>query len=278
MLKKQDKFLVLANKQIKGPYYKITAVSNFITQRVLPGQFVMVKINEGGDVFLRRPLSVHRVDGDKFELFYEVAGKGTGILSRRKSGEHIDVVGPLGNGFALPRASGNLSPQILVAGGMGGAPLVFLAQRLSAVSGISASGKLTVLIGARAKEQVLCEKEFQKIGCEVKIATDDGSQGFHGRVTVLLENLLRTNNSEPLTLYACGPKPMLKEISRISCQNNISAQVSLEAHMACGIGACLGCVVNTRNGYKRVCQDGPVFKSDEILWDNLGVSGKGYAA
>ncbi|MFH0827808.1 MAG: dihydroorotate dehydrogenase electron transfer subunit, partial [Candidatus Omnitrophota bacterium] len=266
MRKKQDKVLVLANTQIKGQYYKMAVDSKFISQRVLPGQFVMVKISEGGDILLRRPLSVHRVDEDKFELFYEVAGKGTEILSRRKAGDYIDVIGPLGNGFTCPRVSKRFVSQVLVAGGIGVAPLVLLAQRLSTNPGISSAGKITVLIGARVKQQVLCEKEFKKIGCEVKIATDDGSQGFCGRVTALLEKLLRTTNYQLYTIYACGPKPMLTEISRISCQYNISAQVSLEAHMACGIGACLGCVVNTKTGYKRVCQDGPVFRADEILW------------
>ncbi len=273
MRKKQDKVLVLANRQIKGPYFKMAVAANFISRRVLPGQFVMVKISDC-DVLLRRPLSAHCVYEDKFELFYEVAGKGTEILSRRKAGDYIDVIGPLGNGFTCPRASARFASQLLVAGGIGVAPLLLLAQRLLTNPGIASAGKITVLIGARVKQQVLCEKEFKKIGCEVKIATDDGSQGFHGRVTDLLENLLRTNNYEPATLYACGPKPMLKEVSRISYQYNIPAQVSLEAHMACGIGACLGCVVNTKNGYKRVCQDGPVFRADEILWDNLGVSGK----
>ncbi len=110
------------------------------------------------------------------------------------------------------------------------------------------------------------EKLFKKIGCDVKIATDDGSAGFPGRVTELLEKSLSTMNYRLSTIYACGPKPMLKEITRISRQKRIPAQLSLESHLACGIGACLGCVVNTKDGYKRVCKEGPVFDADELLW------------
>ncbi len=264
MKKKQYKVEILVNQKIKIRYRKMILASGVLAKNILPGQFLMVKVAEGQDILLRRPLSVHRVSGLNLEIFYEVVGKGTEILSRRKAGDCLDVIGPLGKGFTCPRASGGRTPQVLVAGGIGVAPLMFLAQRLLTIPGISSSGKITVLIGARAKQQVLCEKEFKKIGCDVKIATDDGSQGFHGRVTSLLENLLRATAYGLSAIYACGPKPMLKEISRISCQKQIPAQVSLEAHMACGIGACLGCVVNTQDGYKRVCQEGPVFQAQEL--------------
>jgi dihydroorotate dehydrogenase electron transfer subunit len=125
---------------------------------------------------------------------------------------------------------------------------------------------LTVLIGAKTKSQILCENDFKKLGYSVKIATDDGSGGFKGKVTELLRNELSTMNQELTTIYACGPRPMLKAISKISREYKISAQISLEEHMACGIGACLGCVVNTKGGFKRVCKEGPVFKADEIIW------------
>jgi len=149
---------------------------------------------------------------------------------------------------------------------MGVAPLMLLAQRLVSSNRSAAIEKVQVLIGARTKEQVLCEKEFKKIGCDVKIATDDGSLGFEGRVTDLLGQALLTMGHQLFAVYACGPKPMLQELGGICRKRNIPAQVSLEAHMACGIGACLGCVVNTKHGYKRVCKDGPVFETENLIY------------
>jgi dihydroorotate dehydrogenase electron transfer subunit len=168
---------------------------------------------------------------------------------------------------------------------MGVAPLVFLAASLRALKGRSnlkngiasapprndslVSVPVLVLIGAKTKAQVLCAKEFKQLGCEVKIATDDGSAGFKGKVTDLLsEVLLKNLRTQELknSIYACGPQPMLKAIAEIARENKSDSQLSLEEHMACGIGACLGCVVSTRSGYKRVCKDGPVFSGEELIW------------
>lgn len=220
-----------------------------------PGQFLEIKISDGYEPLLRRPFSIHRRRGKDIEIIYRIAGRGTEILSQRKVGEYLNVIGPLGNGFSILDSQ----PSILVAGGMGVAPLVFLAEKL-------AKSKTLVLLGAKTKRQILCEKEFRDLGCEVKVATDDGSRGFKGKVTDLLKHLLPTLSSQLSTIYACGPKLMLKEIALISKQYNIPAQVSLEEHMACGIGACLGCVVKTKDGFKRVCKEGPVFNADEIVW------------
>ncbi|MDO9573133.1 MAG: dihydroorotate dehydrogenase electron transfer subunit, partial [Candidatus Omnitrophota bacterium] len=113
-------------------------------------------------------------------------------------------------------------------------------------------------------KQILCGKEFKELGCAVKFSTDDGSLGFSGRVTDLLKAVLAQGLSSKI--FACGPAPMLKAVTRIACENNIDSQLSLEEHMACGIGACLGCVVSTKSGYKRVCKDGPVFSGQELIW------------
>jgi len=141
------------------------------------------------------------------------------------------------------------------------APLVFLAEKIK-------KGKTLVLIGAKTKNQILCKKDFRSLGCEVKISTDDGSKGFQGKVTELLEQILHARQYalDSISLYACGPRPMLKAISRICGEYHIAAQISLEEHMACGFGACLGCVVNTKEGFQRVCKEGPVFSADQILW------------
>lgn len=251
---------IIFNKQVKEKYFHCMLAAPSLAKNAIPGQFLNIKTSDKEELLLRRPFGIHKVRGKNIEILYEVLGKGTEALSGRRAGEYLDVIGPLGSGFnhfSLPTT--RHSP-ILVAGGMGVAPLVFLAERLK-------KQKPIVLIGAKTKKQILCIEEFKKFGCSVKIATDDGSLGFHGRVSQLLKEFLRlTINQERITIYACGPKPMLKEIAHISKKQNISAQVSLEEHMACGIGACLGCVVNTTKGYKRVCKEGPVFKADEIIW------------
>ena len=208
-------------------------------------------------------------------MLYEVLGKGTQKLSREKAGEYLDVIGPLGNGFRTTNREAQTT--ILVAGGMGTAPLVFLAEKLREVKSQKSKVKTLVLIGAKTKDSILCEKEFKELGCEVKIATDDGSRGFKGYVSELLKQRLSTIDCRLSTIYACGPKLLLKEICRISIEHNIPAQLSLESHMACGIGACMGCVIKVTRApehqstrdfeYKRVCKEGPVFEANQILWE-----------
>jgi len=253
----QIRVKILYNKKIKGNYFHLVLQAPKITKESLPGQFLNIKVNDAYEPLLRRPLSIHRVKGANIEFLYEVVGRATELLSHRKPGEYLDVIGPLGNGFQLNAKHKTLN--ILVAGGMGVAPLMFLAEKL-------VKSKVTVLIGAKTKGQILCDKNFKDLGCEVKIATDDGSRGFKGKITDLLKALPLTMDYKLSTICSCGPGPMLKEISRISKKYNIPAQVSLEEHMACGIGACLGCVVNTKEGFKRVCKEGPVFNADEIIW------------
>ena len=255
---------IKSNKRIADKYFHLVIHAPTIASVARPGQFVNIKVSDGLDPLLRRPLSIHRVKESRIELLYEVVGKGTELLSQRKSGEDLDIIGPLGNGFSSQLSALSSQQSILVAGGMGVAPLVFLAEKLRAKS---SELRATVLIGAKTKKRITCEKEFIKLGCNVKIATDDGSEGFKGRVTDLLKDLLQAADYRLSTIYACGPRPMLREISRISQGYKIPAQISLEEHMSCGIGACLGCVVETIDGYKRVCKEGPVFGADEIIWE-----------
>ncbi|MCX5702329.1 MAG: dihydroorotate dehydrogenase electron transfer subunit [Candidatus Omnitrophica bacterium] len=269
----QLKAKLIYNKRVSGRYLHLAVEAPKIANVAKPGQFIEVRVSDGLEPFLRRPFSVHSIRGGQIEILYEVFGRGTEVLSQRKPEESLDIIGPLGNGFDYkPQATGHRL-QVLVAGGMGVAPLTFLAERLKklqapCLSGRQASSKLQalVLIGAKTKKEILCEKEFQNLGCEVKIATDDGSRGFKGYVSNLLIKVLSTVDCRQSTIYACGPKPMLKEIARVSKKYNIPAQISLEEHMACGIGACLGCVVNTKNGYQRVCKEGPVFDAEKIIW------------
>jgi dihydroorotate dehydrogenase electron transfer subunit len=263
----QIKAKILYNNRVSGNYYHCAVSASRIAACASPGQFVNIKVSQAIEPLLRRPLGIHRVRGSGIEILYEVLGPGTRILSQKKPGEYLDIIGSLGTGFdyVSPRHHVTTSP-ILVGGGMGVAPLTFLAEKLGEVQSSKFKVQSLVLLGAKTEKHILCEKEFKKLGCDVRIATDDGSRGYKGYVSGLLKNILRTPNSELRTIYACGPKPMLKEISRLSKEYNIPAQISLEEHMACGIGACLGCVVNTKKGYKRVCKDGPVFNADEIIW------------
>lgn len=244
---------VILEQQKVGPrHYKLTLSSEYIANHAVPGQFVDVKVANGTEPLLRRPLSIHRVSGNTFEILYEAVGPGTKLLSQRKKGEKLNVLGPLGKGFSIE--CDNL---ILVAGGLGVAPLRFLADEA-----VKQEKNIQVILGAGTKACVLCEADLLPISESLKVTTDDGSYGQKGLVTEILPSLLRAH----CTIYACGPRAMLAEVARIARGNDFPCQVSLEAYMACGIGACLGCAVETVNGYKMACKDGPVFNAEEIKW------------
>jgi dihydroorotate dehydrogenase electron transfer subunit len=256
---------LISNQRISGNNWHALLRAPAIAAKAVPGQFIQVRFSDGIDPLLRRPFSIHGARGADISIMYEVVGTGTRIFSEKKSGETLEIIGPLGNGFdiSLSRCKG-VEVSILVAGGMGVAPLVFLAQKFST---ISSKLETLALVGGRTREKVLCLNEFRKTGCAVKVSTDDGSSGTKGRVTNLLENALRKiDDPECVMVYACGPKPMLKGVATIVKKFGIPAQLSLESHMACGIGACLGCVVDTIEGYKRVCKEGPVFSAHELTW------------
>ncbi|HPL82655.1 MAG TPA: dihydroorotate dehydrogenase electron transfer subunit [Candidatus Omnitrophota bacterium] len=251
---------IINNKRFKGHYWHCIFEAPLIAKIAIPGQFIDIKLSRNLEPFLRRPFSIHNISGNKVEILYEVLGIGTKILSAGKKGEYLDIIGPLGNGFTYQnQANSPAQKTIIVAGGIGAAPLLYLSRKIKAENKI-------VLIGARTKEQVLCEKEFKESGCFVKIATDDGSAGFKGRVSGLLKLVLKREDSKSTVIYACGPKPMLKAVAEIAGDKNIPAQVSMEEHMSCGIGACLGCVVKTKKGLERVCKEGPVFDAQYLIW------------
>lgn len=254
---------LLYNQRVQGGFFRLVARAAGMIREAAPGKFVDIRIDDGYGPLLRRPFSIHRVREQNIEVIYEVLGKGTEVLSRKKPGEYLDIIGPLGNGYSIL----DVRYSILIAGGMGVAPLIFLTEKLAKRKTQNAKRKIIVLIGAKTKNEILCAKEFTRLGCDVKISTDDGSRGFKGKVTDLLKKILPfVICHKRLAIYACGPRPMLKEVSRVSTTYKIPAQISLEEHLACGIGACLGCVVNTKEGFKRVCKEGPVFNAEEIIW------------
>ena len=254
----QIKAKIIFHQKLSGDYWYLEFQASEIAKRAEPGQFVNIRVSDGLVPLLRRPISIHGVKAQKVKVVYEVIGKGTQILSTRKPGEFLDIIGPLGNGFSYrhlikPKAG----KYVLIAGGLGVAPLVFLAEKLKL-------SKPLVLIGARTKKDILCAQEFKALGCELKLATLDGSIGLKGKITDLFKIIL--GQIQPAQVFSCGPQAMLKVVSEIVKEKKIKAQLSLEEHMACGIGACLGCVVATKAGYKTVCQDGPVFLSEELIW------------
>ncbi|MFH1904995.1 MAG: dihydroorotate dehydrogenase electron transfer subunit [bacterium] len=264
---------IIENKKVSSHCYKMTFESKEIACRVKPGQFLHIKCSDTYDPLLRRPISVHSIENNIIGILYKVIGRGTGLLSKKTSGEPIDVIGPLGNGFDYQLIS-NCQLPILVGGGIGIAPLYFLAQRL-----VERGSNITVLIGASNKCNIFCIDELKKLGCKVKVSTDDGSAGISGTVVDLLKKELVPLNSKfkiqnsKFKIFTCGPVPMLKQVNQLVCKYNVSSQVSLERQMACGIGACMGCTIKIQNSkfkiqnYKQVCKDGPVFDIKEIAWE-----------
>jgi dihydroorotate dehydrogenase electron transfer subunit len=254
----QLKAKIIVHRQVSQSCRHLEFVCRPIAASARPGQFVNIRISDTCEPLLRRPVSIHGVKGARVKIIYAVVGEGTRRLSDKKPGEYLDLIGPLGNGFDYPSPVKSTSGKyILLAGGMGVAPLVFLAEKLKL-------HKPLVLIGARSKAQLLCRQEFISLDCPVKVATEDGSVGFKGRVTDLLKKV--APEIKIAGLFSCGPHPMLKSVAEFAVENKINAQLSLEEHMSCGVGACLGCVVQTRQGYKTVCKDGPVFLSRELIW------------
>jgi len=230
-------------------------VSSEIAASARPGQFVNVLAAETGkDPLLRRPFSIARVDGDVIELLFNVVGTGTNLLSRKRPGETIDVLGPLGRPFST---DSEYDTALIAAGGIGVAPFPFLTQDL-----IERNKCIETFIGFRNERQIYTS-HLQNI----HIATDDGSKGFHGTVVQLLESFLNRTDLGKVKIFACGPTAMLRILAELAKIRKICCEVSMEEHMACGIGICQGCPVErTGDGakYALVCKDGPVFLTTEI--------------
>ena len=260
-----DNAIILYNKPVSATCFKMGITCDSLFGKAVPGQFVMVGVAQEIMPLLRRPFSIHRLvkqDGDvtAIEILYKVVGKSTMLLSTLKAGDAITMLGPLGRGFGIEEA---YRRSILVGGGIGIAPLCFLGDGLKAVqSDLSAH---LVLIGGRSAEDILCRDEMAELGLGVRIATDDGSAGRKGVVTILLSEAIAENR--PDMIYACGPHPMLKAVALIAEAHDIACEVSIETMMACGMGACLACAVparKTSDTYLHACINGPVFDSTDI--------------
>jgi dihydroorotate dehydrogenase electron transfer subunit len=207
-------------------------------------------------------MSIHNVEENRLEIFFQVAGEGTRLLSMKKAGDRLDLLGPLGHGFTIKKG---LKGQdvFCVGGGRGIAPLYYLARRL-----IITGARPVIFYGGKTSADLPLKNRLEQAGWEVLVSTDDGSQGFSGFVTSLVERDL--NRRKPGFLFACGPDPMMEKLAESCRQKNLPAEFSLEAIMGCGFGACWGCVKKVRrNGqvrFLKVCEDGPVFPLEEIIW------------
>jgi dihydroorotate dehydrogenase electron transfer subunit len=242
---------------IKGVYlFRLEAPE--IAKVARPGQFVMVRC--GKETILPRPFSVHSVEGTQISLLLSVVGKGTGWLSKKKKGDTLDIFGPLGNGYTVNPKSQNL---LLVAGGMGIAPLRFLAE---AAAGLGKT--VTIINGAQSKDcllpvnppQSLYNRGMLPASFQCVNATDDGSEGFKGLATQLIPHYLKNVDQ----VFACGPAAMYQTMARMPELKGKDVQLSLEQMMGCGVGVCYGCSIKTKSGLKQVCKDGPVFGMGEV--------------
>ncbi len=244
---------IIDNKSIL-PYYKLLVLRDKkISEISQPGQFVTILTSR----VLRRPFCISLVKKDRFEVLYKIVGEGTKFLSQKSKGDCVNVIGPLGNGYKIRC---NLRP-VLVAGGTGIASLRFLAQKLP-VSGL-------LLYGAKTKNEIIGLDIFKQKKWKIEISTEDGSFGYKCKVTDLLKRFFRTRlHAYPrVRLYASGPVSMLKQVSNLCHKFNVEGEISLEKIIACGVGACRGCVIETKNGqYKTVCKDGPVFDVCDVVF------------
>ena len=241
---KQGLFTIVENICIAKNTYRIV-LSGDTSEISRPGQFVNIKL-EGK--YLRRPISVCDVSGGTLTLIYKVVGEGTEIMSSLARGVSLDILTGLGNGYDLSKSG---ERPILIGGGVGVPPLFLLAKRL-----LEQGKRVTAILGFNTSDEVFLVDEFRALGCDVTVATADGSIGVRGFVTDALP-------TDYTYFYTCGPAPMLRAV-----YNNAvtSGQFSFEERMGCGFGACMGCSLKTTGGYKRVCRDGPVFEKEEIVW------------
>lgn len=249
-------------EKLSDSIYKMTLNSEYIAQKAKPGQFINIKCCDGINALLRRPISICSVDKDKknIDIVFQIKGIGTEYLSQKKSGDKVDLIGPLGNPFTVLEEYKNIA---VVGGGIGVFPLLYLLNEIK-------DSKKSAFLGFRSKNFVVLKDEFKKACDKLVITTDDGSEGYSGLITEPLEEEIKNNKFD--IIYTCGPTPMIKKVVDIANKNKIKCQVSLEQRMGCGIGACLVCACKTKSDdgwkYSHVCKDGPVFWSSEVIFDD----------
>ena len=239
---KQQTFEIQSNEQIAKNVYRMQLAGD--TAGILPGQFVNIRVQ---GQFLRRPISVCNITDGILTIIYKVVGVGTEAMSHLPVGTQLDVLTVLGNGYDLSKAG---DEPLLVGGGVGVPPMYMLARQLREL------GKnVRVILGFNTQDEVFYEEEFRALGCDVTVTTVDGSHGVKGFVTNALDG-------QQSYYYTCGPLPMIKALLQAAGTNG---EVSMEERMGCGFGACMGCTIQTTQGPKRVCKEGPVFPAGELI-------------
>ena len=239
---KQSKWDIVRNECIAEKVWKMMLRGD--TTGMRPGQFVKIAVP---GYYLRRPISVSDIEGDLLTIIYKTVGVGTAAMAAMQSGEELDILSGLGNGYDLSQAQEEV---LLIGGGVGVPPLIYLAKQLRA------QGKsVHVVIGFNTKNEVFAEDVFRQMGCEVDVCTMDGSYGQRGVVTAVIQ--------QPTPFYyACGPMPMLRAIAQ---KVGVNGQMSMEERMGCGVGICVGCSIETKESIKRVCKEGPVFDVECLM-------------
>lgn len=232
---------IVSNEAIAERVYRMVLQGD--TQGMMPGQFVEIAVPGR---YLRRPISVSDVEGDRLTIIYKTVGHGTAAMAQMQAGETLDILTCLGNGYDLSKTQDDV---LLIGGGVGVPPLIYLAKRLR-----KQGRNVHVVIGFNTQSEVFAEKEFAAMGCTVEVCTMDGSFGLRGVVTDVI--------ATPAPYYfACGPLPMLRAVAG---KIGTNGQMSMEERMGCGVGICAGCSIETKNGVKRVCKEGPVFNANEV--------------
>jgi dihydroorotate dehydrogenase electron transfer subunit len=263
MAKLQNIYKVVSNKKLCPRFYRLCMDAKPILKEVLPGQFVHIRVSEGLEPFFRRPFSVYRAQ-KYVEIFYEAVGPGTCLLAAKQPGDPIDVLGPVGTPFRLPPKG--IKQVVMVAGGIGVAPFLFLSDILREQNRrLSLPPELILLYGGRTKGHVYPMKEFKGNGCKVFVATDDGSVGVKGRVSELFSKI--NPDAQTTFIYTCGPDPMMASVQAFAKKHKLRGQAACEEVMACALGACLGCSIHTTKGFRTVCCDGPVFDLQEVIFE-----------
>ncbi len=260
---KKDSRARITHTESWDNYFLLSLESPQIAQDAHPGQFLMVRTSLGTHPLLRRPFSIFNVDGTRVEIFFQKVGLGTRLLSEKMEGDAVDIIGPLGTGFTIQEVNED-EHLALVGGGRGIAPLYFLARKLRANS-----GSVEVFYGGKSVLDLPVRERFEKHSIVLSCSTEDGSFGTKGLVTEIFDAALKSGF--PVSrVYACGPDAMLKKIAAIAAKKNLPAELSLESVMGCGFGACWGCVKKIKKdndvGWHKICEEGPVFKAEDIVW------------
>jgi len=262
---KQLSVLIESNKKIAEDYYILSLKSGYLARKAKPGQFINVKCADNTVPLLRKPFGVNKIHKKGIDILYKIVGNGTRLLSLKSKGDKLDIIGPLGEGVFTYNKSTGKEKAILVGGGHGVAPLYALTEQLlSSKKGM----RVSVFIGAKDKSHLVCAGTLRKLGAKVYEATENGSKGYKGLVTDLVKREIeKTQKKIQQTIYACGPKAMLKAVAKLAQGARIECQVSMEEYLGCGIGICKGCTIGTCSGKQLICKDGPVFDAKEIIWD-----------